>query len=491
LEDRGSEATAERLLALPGGLLLQQQQSQQLDQMRSNLARLMALPAAEKPKKEYLARLDLSWVYHDSALEGIVYQNPELIQAMRGDPAPDPTLVATFDEIRQIRAAIELAKTMAKVDKLRIDLDTLRDLYEKLAPDEMEGKKQPTYRKDMPVHRLYFHEIATPDKILPKLKLFFQWINASETRKSTHVVRLAAKAHFHLLHIYPFPKHSGRIARLVMNVILLNQQFPPAIIHSTERQRYYDALKTNDNALAGVVREALVASMESATRFFEGSLPPPPPPPVKKIPRPVARPTPPPRPITRPPLSKAALSRPPARAIKPPKPIIPKTSGPLPKAFVSKSSIPTKEPLLKTLGLRLRGPVAAPVAPLAAPAKPAGKGAKDAASTKPTALAKAAAAAKPGKAAAKPGTEAAKPTKPTKPAKPAKPSKAAKPAKPAQKPGKAKPAQKPAKAKPAQKSAKAKPGKAKPGKAKSRPKAAKPKTRPAKAKSKAAKKSRR
>ena len=31
----------------------------------------------------------------------------------------------------------------------------------------------------------------------------------------------------------------------------------PAIIHATERQRYYDALKTNDNALATVVRPNL------------------------------------------------------------------------------------------------------------------------------------------------------------------------------------------------------------------------------------------
>ncbi len=242
--------------------------------MRANLRRLTELPAAERFKREYLQRLDLSWIYHDSALEGVVYQNSELILAMRGDAAPDPTLVSTFDEIRQNRAAVELVKEMAKQDKLRIDFDTITAIYEKLAPDEMEGKKVPIYRKDMPIHRLYFHEIATPDKIVPKLKAFFQWMNAADTKKSTHVVRLAAKAHFNLLHIYPFPKHSGRIARLVMNLILLHDDYPPAVIHSTERQRYYDALKTNDNALANVVREALVSSMETGTK-----------PPFRRLPR--------------------------------------------------------------------------------------------------------------------------------------------------------------------------------------------------------------
>jgi len=311
--------------------------------MRANLRRLSELPAAESLKRDYLQRVDLSWIYHDSALEGVVYQNSELILAMRGDAAPDPTLVSTFDEIRQNRAAVELVKEMSKQEKLRIDFDTLTAIYEKLAPDEMEGKKVPTYRKDMPIHRLYFHEIATPDKIVPKLKAFFQWMNAPDTKKSTHVVRLAAKAHFHLLHIYPFPKHSGRIARMVMNLILLQDDYPPAVIHSTERQRYYDALKTNDNALANVVREALVSSMETGTRFFEAALPPPPPPPSRKIARPkpraVSTKPPPPR-ILRPMVRPSAKQRRTG-------PIVPKTSGPLPKAFVSKSSAPNREPLMR------------------------------------------------------------------------------------------------------------------------------------------------
>ena len=69
-----------------------------------------------------------------------------------------------------------------------------------------------------------------------------------------------------------------KLARLVMNLILLSHGYPPAVIHATERQRYYDALKASDNALAGVVREALVSSLESAIRFFEQAPPPPPPP---------------------------------------------------------------------------------------------------------------------------------------------------------------------------------------------------------------------
>lgn len=245
-----------------------QQQAQKLDERLAVLQRLVAA-APEAARKDYFPKLDLSWIHHDSALEGVVYSIPELIAALAGQAAPDPSLVPTYDEIRQNKAAIDLVREMATRKRLKIDLEVLKDLYVCLAPEELEGKKPPPYRKDMPLHRLYFHEIAPPDKISYKLRQFMQWVNSAETKRTTHPVRLAAKAHFQLLHIYPFPKHSGKIARLVMNLILISNGYPPAIIHAKERQLYYDALKTNDNALATVVRDALMASMESAIRYFE------------------------------------------------------------------------------------------------------------------------------------------------------------------------------------------------------------------------------
>lgn len=252
-----------------------QQQAQKLDQRLGVLQKLIAA-SPEAARADYFFKLDVSWIHHDSALEGVVYSIPELAAALQGEPPADHTLVPTFDEIRQNKKAIELVREMSTRKRLKIDLETLKDLYICLAPEESEGKKPPAYRKDMPLHRLYFHEISPPDKISYKLRQFTQWVSSAETKRTTHPVRLAAKAHFQLLHIYPFPKHSGKIARLVMNLILLSNGYPPAIIHATERQRYYDALKTNDNALATVVREALMSSMESAIRYFESVAPPEP-----------------------------------------------------------------------------------------------------------------------------------------------------------------------------------------------------------------------
>ena len=225
--------------------------------------------APEDVLRAYRERHDMSWVYHDSALEGVVYSMDELRSSAANQVVSDAALIPAYDEIRNHLLAIELAREFASRKRFRLSLDIVKKLYAQLAPEELEGKAPPKYRKDMPLHRLYFHEIAPPEKISYRMRSLIQWVNAAETRRSTHITRLAAKAHHQLLHIYPFPQHSGKVARLTMNVLLMSEGYPPAILHATERQRYYEALKHSEDATARLVQQALVTSVESGIRFFE------------------------------------------------------------------------------------------------------------------------------------------------------------------------------------------------------------------------------
>ncbi|MCX7807204.1 MAG: Fic family protein, partial [Deltaproteobacteria bacterium] len=240
---------------------------------RASYLRALIEHAPDPLRKEFSRRMEISWLYHDNALEGLVLSPDEIGAAIDGQVPEEPSLANLFDEIRQHKAAIERVREWAKAKGAALDIDFLRELYAILAPEEVEGKKPPPFRKEALIQRLYFHEIESPEKIPARLKAFFQWVNSEETRRSTHVVRLAAKAHFQLLHIFPFPRHNGRIARLIMNAFLLDAGFPPAVIHSTERQRYYESLRLSDNALAQLVKEALSTSIESSIRFLESRMP--------------------------------------------------------------------------------------------------------------------------------------------------------------------------------------------------------------------------
>ena len=218
---------------------------------------------------EFQATLDMSWIHHDSALEGTVYEPSELTAALQAEPVADPTAAPYYDEIRQHEAAIKLVRELAQKRKLEITLDTLRTLYATLDPEGDDLKGTPKYRKDMPLHRVYFHEISQPDKIPAQMRALIQWLGSEEAKRTMHPTRLAARAHYQLLHVFPFAKHSGKVARLLMNLLLMREGYPPAIIHATDRQRYYDALKTSPDAVSVIVQEALENGVESTLRYFQ------------------------------------------------------------------------------------------------------------------------------------------------------------------------------------------------------------------------------
>lgn len=238
--------------------------------LEERVARLQELltSAREGTLELYREQQIIAWIYHHSVLEGEVYSEHELRGALAGEE-PEDAFRSDYDDIRNHKVAIELIHEMAERKRLSINLETIKKIYGILDPESAEGKGAPNYRKEIPLHRLYFHDIAPPEKISYRLRNAVQWMNSSETKRSMHTVRLAARAHYELLQVYPFPRHSGKVARLVMNLILLHNGYPPAIIHATERQRYYEVLKTSADATSQMVTEALGASVESTIQFLE------------------------------------------------------------------------------------------------------------------------------------------------------------------------------------------------------------------------------
>lgn len=220
--------------------------------------------------KQFDEMLDLSWVYHDCALEGVVLTLQELRDALEFKPVTDATTSHAYEEVRRLKAAIDFVREGATRKKLPLDLDLFRRLYLFLEPDE-QGAKSVKYRKDIPLHRMYFHEISLPEKISYRMRRLQEFI-AQEEAEKTHPIKFAARVHFKFLAIFPFSQHSGRVARLVMNFILLRGGYPPAILHSSERQRYYEALRGPVQNLVELLREALLSTIEAHEKFYRINL---------------------------------------------------------------------------------------------------------------------------------------------------------------------------------------------------------------------------
>jgi len=61
--------------------------------------------------------------------------------------------------------------------------------------------------------------------------------------QNSHPVELAAEAHYQLVTIHPFVDGNGRTARLLMNLILMQNGYPPALIRKRDRLRYIKSLE--------------------------------------------------------------------------------------------------------------------------------------------------------------------------------------------------------------------------------------------------------
>lgn len=82
--------------------------------------------------------------------------------------------------------------------------------------------------------------LRNPRKVPDLMAGFIETITAGI---DVHAVELAAEAHYQLVTIHPFVDGNGRTARLLMNLILMQHGFPPALIRKRDRLRYIGSLE--------------------------------------------------------------------------------------------------------------------------------------------------------------------------------------------------------------------------------------------------------
>ncbi|ABS25309.1 Fic family protein [Anaeromyxobacter sp. Fw109-5] len=236
------------------------------DRMEDLADRMRAAPDLAA---DFLQKYELSWLYHENALEGVVYTPQELATALANQPLADATFVSALTALRNHKTALDLAREEAKAKRPKLTVALVKRLNETLCGGP--EKTPPDFRKDMPLHRAYFHEIAQPAKIPALLEKVLEATESPEFRH-LHPVQQIARLQHGFMQVFPYTDQSGRIARLLANLLLVHAGYPLLlIVHSTDRQRYYESLRLTESSLRDLSIEALDNALTQAEKHFAGA----------------------------------------------------------------------------------------------------------------------------------------------------------------------------------------------------------------------------
>jgi len=108
--------------------------------------------------------------------------------------------------------------------------------------------KKSTIRKLLlnPFFEFYVPEfcIEEIERHVEEIKELLEWLrrNPEELRP----VEVAAVFHHRFVSVHPFDDGNGRVARLLMNLLLIKQGYPFTVVRNYDRRRYYDTLRNAD-----------------------------------------------------------------------------------------------------------------------------------------------------------------------------------------------------------------------------------------------------
>ena len=110
-------------------------------------------------------------------------------------------------------------------------------------------------------------EYASPEETPALMTDLIQWYNQTEANEKLTPVELAALFHYRYIRIHPFEDGNGRIARLLMNYILLRHGYPMIVIRSKNKKTYLEALGKADKNVGPVPSDGANATLEQAEDF--------------------------------------------------------------------------------------------------------------------------------------------------------------------------------------------------------------------------------
>lgn len=257
------------------------------EQLKNELDTLR--PLDNEAEARIMQKFRLDWNYHSNNLEGnsLTYGETKALILFgitaQGKPLKDHFEITGHNEA--INWILEIVKDETPLtEKFIRELHTLL-LKESSYKEAQTPDGKPTRRKievgkykTQPNHVItvtgetfYF---AAPEETPAKMQELIEWFRNEKEKPDVNPIILAALFHYRFIRIHPFDDGNGRVARILMNFILMQFGYPPVIIKTEDKENYYAVLRLADadelEPFVEYITENLIRSLEIMVRGAKG-----------------------------------------------------------------------------------------------------------------------------------------------------------------------------------------------------------------------------
>ncbi len=242
-------------------------------------------PLTPENRKRLDTKFMLEFNYNSNHLEGntLTYGQTELL-LMFGETSGNATL-RDYEEMKAHNVGLEMIKQEAADKERPLSETFIRQLNKTILVEnywknattptgeptrvEIKAGEYKTRPNSVITATGETFEYATPEETPALMKDLIAWYNQEEAKSELSPLELAALLHYRYIRIHPFEDGNGRIARLLVNYVLLRHNCPMVVIRSKDKENYLRVLHQCDVAVGLHPSDGAHAELERIEPFVE------------------------------------------------------------------------------------------------------------------------------------------------------------------------------------------------------------------------------
>lgn len=237
-------------------------------------------PLSPENQKRLDQKFMLEFNYNSNHIEGntLTYGQTKLL-LMFGETTGDAKL-RDYEEMKAHNVGLELVKREAKDKERPLTENFIREINRIILVEDFYKVSKSGGRYLVKVGQYKtrpnsvitatgeMFDYASPEETPALMTDLVKWYNEEEIKGELCPIQLATLFHYRYIRIHPFEDGNGRIARLLVNYILMRHDYPMVIVQSKDKESYLNVLHKCDIEVGLHPSDGANAQLEQVEPFL-------------------------------------------------------------------------------------------------------------------------------------------------------------------------------------------------------------------------------